>query len=72
MNAGFDQIFNMYNAAVYDKVDIIDTFIYRRTFVTGLDFASSTAIGLFKSVINFIMLFAGNVMVKRATGKGIY
>lgn len=72
MNAGFDQIFNMYNAAVYDKVDIIDTYIYRRTFVTGLDFASSTAIGLFKSVINFIMLYAGNMIVRRATGKGIY
>lgn len=72
MNAGFDQIFNMYNAAVYDKVDIIDTYIYRRTFVTGLDFASSTAIGLFKSVINFIMLYAGNIIVRKATGKGIY
>jgi putative aldouronate transport system permease protein len=72
MNAGFDQIFNMYNAAVYDKVDIIDTFIYRRTFVTGLDFASSTAIGLFKSVINFLLLFVGNTVVRRATGKGFY
>lgn len=72
MNAGFDQIFNMYNPAVYAKADIIDTFIYRRTFVTGLDFASSTAIGLFKSVINFIMLYAGNIIVRRATGKGIY
>ena len=72
MSAGFDQIFNMYNAAVYDKVDIIDTFIYRRTFVTGLDFASSTAIGLFKSVINFIMLFAGNIIVLKTTGKSIY
>lgn len=72
MSAGFDQIFNMYNAAVYDKVDIIDTFIYRRTFVSGLDFASSTAIGLFKSVINFIMLLAGNIIVRRTTGKGIY
>ena len=72
MSAGFDQIFNMYNAAVYDKVDIIDTFIYRRTFVTGLDFASSTAIGLFKSAINFVMLVTGNIMVRRMTGKGIY
>jgi len=72
MSAGFDQIFNMYNAAVQDKSDIIDTFIYRRTFITGLDFASSTAIGLFTNVINFIMLFAGNTIVKRLTGKGIY
>jgi putative aldouronate transport system permease protein len=72
MNAGFDQVFNMYNAAVRDKVDIIDTFIYRRTFITGLDFASSTAVGLFKSVINFIMLFAGNEIVRRVTGRGFY
>ncbi len=72
MNAGFDQIFNMYNPAVYAQADIIDTYIYRRTFVTGLDFASSTAIGLFKSVINFIMLYAGNMIVRKATGKGIY
>lgn len=72
MNAGFDQIFNMYNAAVYKKVDIIDTFIYRRTFITGLDFASSTAIGLFKSVINFILLFTANYTIRKSTGKGIY
>lgn len=72
MNAGFDQIFNMYNAAVYKKVDILDTFIYRRTFVNGLDLASSTAIGLFKSVINFILLFSANFTVKKFTGKGIY
>ncbi len=72
MNAGFDQVFNLYNAAVYDKADIIDTLIYRRTFVKGMDFASSTAIGLFKSVINFAMLLVGNFVVKKATGKGIY
>lgn len=72
MSAGFDQIFNMYNAAVFEKVDIIDTFVYRRTFIEGADFASSTAIGLFKSVINFILLFLGNSIVKKLTGKAIY
>lgn len=72
MSAGFDQIFNMYNAAVYDKVDIIDTYVYRRTFIEGSDFATSTAIGLFKSVINFILLIMGNSIVKKLTGKAIY
>lgn len=72
MNAGFDQIFNMYNAAVYSKADIIDTYVYRRTFVDASGFASSTAIGLFKSVINFILLFLGNTLVKRFVGKSIY
>jgi ABC-type polysaccharide transport system, permease component len=72
MSAGFDQIFNMYNSAVYDVSDIIDTFIYRRTFINGMDLASSTAIGLFKSVINFAMLITANTVVTRSTGKGIY
>lgn len=72
MNAGFDQIFNLYNAAVYDKADIIDTLIYRRTFQKGMDFSTSTAIGLFKSVINFAMLIIANFVVKKSTGKGIY
>lgn len=72
MNAGFDQIFNMYNAAVYNKADIIDTYIYRRTFGSGMDFASSTAIGLFKSVINCAMLLTANTVVRKTTGKGIY
>lgn len=72
MSQGFDQIFNMYNASVYDVSDVIDTFIYRRTFVTGLDFASSTAIGLFKSVISFSMLITANYVVRKSSGKGLY
>lgn len=72
MSAGFDQIFNMYNPALYDVSEIIDTFIYRRTFVLGLDFASSTAVGLFTNVVNCFMLIVGNMVVKRTTGKGIY
>ena len=72
MNAGFDQIFNMYNAAVYNVSDIIDTFIYRRTFIDFMDFGSSTAVGLFKSVINLILLFTANFTVKRINGTGLY
>lgn len=72
MNAGFDQIFNMYNPAVQDKSDIIDTLIYRLSFKQGSDFGFTTAIGLFKSVINFILLIIANTFVKRSTGKGIY
>lgn len=71
MNAGFDQILNMYNPIVYDVSDIIDTYVYRRTFITGLDFSSSTAIGLFKSVVNIILLFAANTLVKKTSGEGV-
>jgi ABC-type polysaccharide transport system, permease component len=71
---GFDQIFNLYNAAVYDVGDIIDTFIYRSTFGGAITFGVSTAIGLFKSVLNFLFLFGGNALVRWTSGgeRGIF
>jgi len=57
LNAGFDQIFNLYNPLVYSKGDIIDTFVYRQGILSGkMSFA--TAMGLFKSVIGFILIVA--------------
>lgn len=69
---GFDQIFNLYNPAVYEKADILDTYVYRRTFSVGLSYGTSTAVGLFKSVINFILLVGANRMAKRLGQEGIY
>lgn len=57
LNAGFDQIFNLYNALVFDKGDIIDTFVYRIGIIDG-KFGFSTAIGLFKSVVGFVLIVA--------------
>jgi putative aldouronate transport system permease protein len=72
MNAGFDQIFNMYNPTVYDVSDILDTYIYRRAFSTGSDFGQSTAVTLFKAVINFSLLFGANFVAKLIGEEGIY
>ena len=65
MNAGFDQIFNMYNPTVYSTGDIIDTYIYRATFQLGESFSSSTAFGLFKSLISVTLLLIANWIVRR-------
>lgn len=65
--AGFNQIVNLYNPVVYDVADIIDTFIYRRTFDGGITYGVSTAVGLFKSLINFILLFSGNMAIRKMT-----
>lgn len=55
LNAGFDQIFNLYNSLVYDKGDIIDTFVYRTAIVSG-NMGFGTAVGLFKSAIGFLLI----------------
>jgi ABC-type polysaccharide transport system, permease component len=57
LNAGFDQIFNLYNPLVYHKGDVIDTFVYRAAMVKG-DFSFATAVGMFKSVISFVLIIA--------------
>lgn len=72
MNAGFDQIFNLYNPVVYPVADIIDTYIYRITFQSATDFGFSTAVGLFKSVLNFIFIISANKLAKLVGENGLF
>lgn len=55
LNAGFDQIFNLYNPMVYSTGDILDTWVYRIGLV-NLQFSLATTAGLFKSFISFLMI----------------
>ena len=71
LNDGFDQIMNLSNPVVQTAGDILDTYIYRITFITGTDFAFSTAAGLFKSVVNVTILLFVDRVSKRLEGVGI-
>ncbi len=71
LNAGFDPIFNLYNASVYSVADILDTYVYRLGIASG-EFERATALGLFKAVLNIFLLLGGNALVKKLTGSGIY
>ncbi len=55
LNAGFDQIYNLYNPAVYSTGDIIDTWVYR-VGLNDLQFSLASAVGLLKSVVGFITI----------------
>ncbi|OZB94120.1 sugar ABC transporter permease [Paenibacillus sp. XY044] len=68
LDAGFDQIFNMYNVKVYNVADIIDTYVYRKGLVE-MDYSYATAVGLFKSVIALLLIVTVNTVVKRLGGK---
>ena len=57
LNAGFDQIFNMYNPLVMSTGDIIDTWVYRQGLIS-LNYGVGTAVGLFKSVIAMALTVA--------------
>ena len=64
MNAGFDQIFNLYNPSVYKVADIIDTYVYRIGMV-NMQYDYTTAVGLFKNTVGFILVVLANLVTSR-------
>lgn len=64
LNAGFDQIFNLYNPAVYQSGDIIDTYVYRAGLLQ-MQYSLATALGLLKSVLSFILIIVAYTVANR-------
>jgi len=73
MHGSFNQIFNIYSAPVFPVADTIDTFIYRTAFQRQIpaDFGYTTAVGLFKNVINFTLLIGANKLARMFGHDGI-
>ena len=71
LDAGFDQLLNLYSSAVYETGDIIDTYVYRVGLVDW-NYKLSTAIGLFKNVIGFMLVAGTNSVAKAISGTGIW
>ena len=71
MDAGFDQVFNLYNSAVYQTGDIIDTYVYRYG-LGDMKYSLATAVGLFKNVIAFVLVVGTNLITRRISGEGIW
>jgi putative aldouronate transport system permease protein len=55
LNAGFDQVFNLYSPQVYESGDILDTFVYRIGLLDA-QYGVATAVGFFKSVISLTLI----------------
>jgi putative aldouronate transport system permease protein len=71
LSAGFDQVFNLYNPAVYQVADIIDTYIYRVGLVQA-QFSYTAAIGFFQALIGFSLVLTTNFIAKRTGQEGIW
>lgn len=71
LDAGFDQVLNLYNPAVYQVGDILDTYVYR-VGINQMDYSFTTAVGLFKNVVGFGFLLIANFVVKRSGQEGIF
>jgi ABC-type polysaccharide transport system permease subunit len=71
MAIGFEKAFLLQNPLNLGKSEIIATYVYK-TGLLNADFSMATAIGLFNSVINLVLLFAVNAIAKRITGNGLW
>lgn len=71
LNAGFDQIFMLYSAPVYDVADIIDTYVFRIG-IKQTNYSFSTAAGMFKSVIALLLIITVNYAAKKSGNEGVW
>lgn len=71
LSAGFDQIFNLYNSAVYETGDIIDTYVHRVGLV-NLDYGLGAAISLFKSLVSFVLIVTSYTVAAKVADYHIF
>lgn len=71
MGIGYEKVLLLYNSAIYDTADIISTFVYR-TGLKEMNFSYSTAVGLFNSVINLILLLSANTLSRKITDMSLW
>lgn len=73
MNVGHEKVLLMQNNLNINYSEIISTYSYKVGLANSIsDFSLSTAIGLFNSVINFILLITANKISKKLSGNGIF
>ena len=71
LNAGFDQIFNLYSPLVYRTGDIIDTLVYR-TGILNNQYGVATAVGLLKSVVSLVLIAIAYKLADKWAGFRIF
>ena len=71
LDTGFEQVLVFYNPAVYDVADIIQTYVYRLG-MGQMDFPLSTALGLFNSVVAFVLIVSANLVSKKLIHRSIW
>ncbi len=71
MSVGFEKVYLLQNDLNFPASDIISTYTYRVGLINS-DFGYSTAVGLFNTVINLIILVTANNVARKVTGDGLW
>lgn len=71
LNVGFEKIILLYNDANISVADVISSYVYRRGLI-NLDFGYSTAVGLFNSLVNILLLVTANFVNKKLSDSSLW
>lgn len=71
LNVGFEKIMLLYNPTIYSTADVISTYVYRRGLLNG-EYSYSAAVGLFNSIVNFILLMSANFISRKTSGTALW
>ncbi|GLX66327.1 ABC transporter permease [Paenibacillus glycanilyticus] len=71
LDLGFDQVFNLLTPMTYSVGDILDTYVYR-TGIEQAQYSFATAVGLFQSIIGFILVYIFNRLSKKVSDGGVW
>lgn len=72
MSVGFEKIILLYNPNTYETADVISSYVYRYGLGAAQDYSYSSAVGLFSSVINLIVLVSANTISRKVNETGLF
>lgn len=71
MSVGFEKIILLYNEMIYETADVISSFVYRYGMTKG-NYSYATAVGLFNSVFNFLLLIGVNTLSRKVSETSLW
>lgn len=71
MNVGWEKVILIYNENIYDTADVISSYVYRKGLVEQ-NYSYASAVGLFNSVINFVLVFLANTFSRKVNNTSLW
>ena len=70
-NVGYEKIILMYNPMTYEVADVINSYVYREGLL-NLNYSYAAAVGMFNSIVSFILVWSTNKISNKLTGSGLW
>ena len=70
-NVGYEKIIFMYNPMTYEVADVINSYVYREGLL-NLNYSYAAAVGMFNSIVSFILVWTTNKISNKLTGSGLW